>query len=113
MSERNAQAQAQSAGLNCRPFQNEDRLEALKEELDGIEETEAELRSISEHITALEDMLKGAKKPVCCIFLTLCAIIVIHDALESNFLNHFIRNLKKAGVKRKRLVFVPAKITGR
>ncbi|SRR6266550_4845511 len=68
------------------------RLEALKEELDGIEETEEELRTISEHVTALEDILvKGAKKLVCCIFLTLCAIMVIDDALESNFLNRFIR----------------------
>jgi hypothetical protein len=67
------------------------RLEALKEELDGIEETEEELRTISEHFTALEDILKGAKKPVCCISLTLSVIIIDSDALESNFLNRFIR----------------------
>lgn len=40
-------------------------LETLKEELDGIEETEEELRAISKHVTALEDILKGAKKLVC------------------------------------------------
>ena len=53
------------------------RLEALKEELDGIKETEEELHSILAHVTALEDILKGAKKPVCCIFLTLYAIIIM------------------------------------
>ncbi|KAF8071973.1 hypothetical protein FPV67DRAFT_1560692 [Lyophyllum atratum] len=39
------------------------RLEALKEELDGIEETEEELHNISDHVLALENILKGAKKP--------------------------------------------------
>jgi len=34
------------------------RLEALKEELDGIEETEEELRTISEHVLALENILQ-------------------------------------------------------
>jgi hypothetical protein len=45
------------------------RLEALKEELDGIEETEEELHTISNHVLrlALENILKGAKKPVHCI----------------------------------------------
>ena len=38
------------------------RLEALKEELDGIEETEDELCIVLKHITAVEDTLKGAKK---------------------------------------------------
>ncbi|KAF8965485.1 hypothetical protein BDZ97DRAFT_1658993 [Flammula alnicola] len=60
------------------------RLEALKEELDGIEETEEELRTISDHVLALENILKGAKKPV---------------------------YLKKAGVMRKRLIFEHAKVT--
>jgi hypothetical protein len=46
-------------GLNC--------LKALKEELDGIEE----LHTISDHVLALENILKGAKKPVCSIFHTL------------------------------------------
>jgi len=61
------------------------RLEALKEELDGIEETEEELHTISDHVFALENILKGAKKPVRCIFLELCA--TINDAPESDFLN--------------------------
>jgi wobble nucleotide-excising tRNase len=39
-------------------------LAALKDELDGIEETVEELHSISEHVVALENILKGAKKPV-------------------------------------------------
>ena len=47
------------------------RLDALKEELDGIEETEVELHTISEHVLALENILKGAKKPVCVTFLGL------------------------------------------
>lgn len=47
------------------------RLDALKEELDGIEETEVELHTISEHVLALENILKGAKKPVYVTFLGL------------------------------------------
>ena len=54
------------------------RLEALKEELDGIEETEEELLTISEHVATLEDILKGAKKPVSCIFRA----IITDDARE-------------------------------
>ena len=42
--------------------------EALKEELNGIEEMQEELHTISEHVLALEDILKGAKKPVCDLF---------------------------------------------
>jgi hypothetical protein len=45
------------------------RLETLKEELDGIEEMEEELHTISEHVLALESILQGAKKPVCYLFL--------------------------------------------
>lgn len=44
------------------------RLEALTEELDGIQETEEELDIISEHVDALEHILKGAKKPVHYLF---------------------------------------------
>jgi hypothetical protein len=40
------------------------RLAALKDELDGIEETEEELHTISEHVVALENILTSAKKPV-------------------------------------------------
>lgn len=58
------------------------RLDALKGELDGIEETEAEELHISEHFLALENILKDAKKPVCYLFLALCAI-VINDAPEN------------------------------
>jgi hypothetical protein len=64
------------------------RLDALKEELDGIEETEEELH-ISEHFLALENILKGAKKPVCYLFFALCAIV--NDAPESDFFNRCIR----------------------
>ena len=45
------------------------RLEALRAELDDIEETKEELDGISKHILALEKILKGAKKPVRCVFL--------------------------------------------
>lgn len=65
------------------------RLEALKEELDGIEETEEELHTISDHVLALENILKGAKKPVSYIFLALYPII--NDAPESDFLNRCSR----------------------
>ena len=43
-------------------------LEDLKEELDGIEETEEELHTIQEHVLALENILKSAKKPECYLF---------------------------------------------
>lgn len=62
-------------------------LEALQEELDGIEETEEELHTISEHVFALENILKGAKKP------------------KVTFSTVTSEDLKKAGVKRKRLIF--------
>jgi hypothetical protein len=65
------------------------RLEALKEELDGIEETEEELHTISDHVLALENILKGAKKPVRSIFLALYPII--NDAPESDFFNRCSR----------------------
>lgn len=45
------------------------RLDALKEELDGIEETEGEVENITRHVATLEEILRGVKKPVC--FLTL------------------------------------------
>ncbi|KAG6374753.1 hypothetical protein JVT61DRAFT_4129 [Boletus reticuloceps] len=70
------------------------RLEALKVELEGVEETEEELHSISEHVLALENILKGAKKPR-----------VTFSTITSD-------DLKKAGVMRKRLMFDDAKITG-
>lgn len=66
------------------------RLDALKAELDGIEETEEEMLAISEHVLELENILRGAKKPVCCIFLAFCAS-VIDDAPESNLLYCHIR----------------------
>ncbi|KAF5367351.1 hypothetical protein D9615_010293 [Tricholomella constricta] len=68
------------------------RLEALKKEVDGIEATEDELHAISEHVLALENILKGAKKPR-----------VTSSTVTSE-------DLKKAGVTRKRLVFEPAKV---
>jgi len=69
------------------------RLESLKEELYGIEETEEELQTITDHVLALENILKGAKKPR-----------VTFSTLASE-------DLKKAGVTRKRLAFVPTKVT--
>jgi len=62
-------------------------LGALKEELDGIEETEEELHTISEHVLALENILKSAKKPVC----YLVPAWAINNAPESDFLNRYIR----------------------
>lgn len=38
---------------------------ALKKELAGIEETEVEVEAMMEHVSALEGILRGAKKPVC------------------------------------------------
>ncbi|KAG6853041.1 hypothetical protein C0991_007297 [Blastosporella zonata] len=57
------------------------RLAALKEELDGIEETEDELNSISEHVLGLENILKSQFK-----------------------------TSRRLGVERRRLIFEPAKV---
>lgn len=46
------------------------RLDVLKSELDGIQETKEELDSITKHVSALEDILRGAKKPVRSVDLT-------------------------------------------
>jgi hypothetical protein len=40
------------------------RLNTLKEELVGIQEAEAEMNSISEHVRALDAILRNAKKQV-------------------------------------------------
>ncbi|KAI9442459.1 hypothetical protein H4582DRAFT_1283321 [Lactarius indigo] len=69
------------------------RLDALKEELDGIEETEEEVRAALEHVHKLEDIIKGAKK------------------LRVSFSDVSSEDLEKAGVKGERLVFTAAKIT--
>ena len=47
------------------------RLQVLKEELAGIEETEEEVEALMAHVTALEGILRGAKKPVC-VFKLVC-----------------------------------------
>ncbi|KAG9309681.1 hypothetical protein JVU11DRAFT_10353 [Chiua virens] len=70
--------------LNC--------LESLKEELDGIEETRAEITEIWEHVRVLEAILQGAKKPR----MTFSAIK--HE------------DLKNAGIERKRLYFERVKL---
>ncbi|KAL4251082.1 hypothetical protein ABKN59_005641 [Abortiporus biennis] len=68
-------------------------LDALKTELDGIEETEEELASISKHVLAVEEILRGAKKP------------------RVTFSTVKPEDLKRGGVVRKRLVFDPKKVT--
>ena len=40
------------------------RVQALKEELAGIEETEGEMEALMTHVNSLEEILRGAKKPV-------------------------------------------------
>lgn len=42
------------------------RVSVLKEELAGIEETEVEVEAMMQHVSALEEILRGAKKPVRC-----------------------------------------------
>jgi hypothetical protein len=64
------------------------RLDALREELERIEETEEEMQSISDHVLALENILRGAKKPVCIKLLLLWA--VVDDAPESDILERYI-----------------------
>ena len=40
-------------------------LVSIKEELDGIQETEGEMEAVMKHVQALEKILENAKKPVC------------------------------------------------
>ena len=60
-------------------------LDALKAELDGIQETEEDLDGISKHVLALEDILKGAKKSVRPI--SIAAWPITNDIAESDFLD--------------------------
>ncbi|KAF9811062.1 hypothetical protein IEO21_06691 [Rhodonia placenta] len=69
------------------------RLDVLKSELDGIQETKEELDSITKHVSALEDILRGAKKP------------------RLSFSTVTSEDLQSAGVVRKRLIFKPEKVT--
>jgi hypothetical protein len=45
------------------------RIQALKEELEGIEETSETMQVIMEHIEALDEILANAKKPVRALLL--------------------------------------------
>lgn len=69
------------------------RLDVLKSELDGIQETEEELDSITKHVSALEDILRGAKKP------------------RLSFSTVTSEDLQSAGIVRKRPIFKPEKVT--
>ena len=40
------------------------RVQALREELAGIEETESEMEALMTHVNSLEEILRSAKKPV-------------------------------------------------
>jgi hypothetical protein len=40
------------------------RVQALREELAGIEETECEMDALMTHVNSLEEILRSAKKPV-------------------------------------------------
>lgn len=42
--------------------------DALMEELEDVQETEGELEEVGVHLRALEEILAGAKKPVCINF---------------------------------------------
>ena len=65
------------------------RLDTLKRELDDMEYAEDDMLARSEHVLEeLEDILRGAKKPVCCILLAFCAS-VIDDAPETNILYRY------------------------
>ncbi|PPQ81593.1 hypothetical protein CVT25_013390 [Psilocybe cyanescens] len=67
-------------------------LEALKDALDGIQETEMELKSIPRHDPVLEDILKGVKTP------------------RMNFSTVISEDLNRAGVVGKCLMFEPVKV---
>ncbi|EED77110.1 predicted protein [Postia placenta Mad-698-R] len=69
------------------------RLDVLKSELDGIQETQAELDSITKHVSALEVILRGAKKS------------------RLSFSTVTPEDLQSAGIVRKRLIFRPEKVT--
>ncbi|KIJ42161.1 hypothetical protein M422DRAFT_60388 [Sphaerobolus stellatus SS14] len=84
------------------------RLEALKEELDGIEETEEELQTISDHVLALETILKGAKNQY--VPYSSRDVLLLIMLQRVTFSTVTSEDLKKAGVTRKPLYFDPAKV---
>ncbi|KAF8556144.1 hypothetical protein OG21DRAFT_1495807, partial [Imleria badia] len=75
--------------LNC--------LKALQEDLDGIEETEEDLKLhiISDHVLMLKNILKGAKK--------------VPESVPFKMVTE--EDLEKVGVTRKQLDFEPVKVT--
>jgi hypothetical protein len=62
-------------------------LASLKEELDGIQETEVEMESVMEHVHALQKILESAKKPVCTTF-TLAKPSSYYLVVATQLFNH-------------------------
>lgn len=65
----------------------------FKAELEGIEDNEGELKNISSHVSALECILRGGKRP------------------RLNFSDVKFQDLEKVGVRRKLLAFDDSKVT--
>ena len=61
------------------------RLNSLKAELNGIQETDEEMDTILKHVLPLEGILRGAKKQVCSILIVFYT--TINDAAENDFLD--------------------------
>jgi hypothetical protein len=84
-------------------------VQALREELAGIEETEGEMEALMNHVNCLEESLCSVKKPVRG-FLVMCHRQTVADASADqriSFSSVSRGDLLNLGVARQRLVFLP------
>jgi hypothetical protein len=76
---------------------------SLKEELAGIQETEAEMEAVMEHVHALQKILESAKKPkkqVCKLFSPSAISME-----RINFSSLSKKDLSNLGISKKKLIF--------
>ena len=86
------------------------RVQALKEELAGIEETEGEMEALMTHVNSLEEILRSAKKPVRGFLLVMGREGIVANApvdQRISFSSVSREDLLNIGVSRQRLVFLP------
>jgi hypothetical protein len=90
------------------------RVQALREELSGIEEMEGEMEALMTHVNDLEEIFHSAKKPVCGFLFVTCRRRIVADASADQriiFSSVSRRDLLNLGVARQRLVFLPECVT--
>lgn len=90
------------------------RVQALREELAGIEETEGEMEALVTHVNSLEEILRSAKKPVRAFLLVTGRGRIVANASADqriSFSSVSRVDLLNLGVARQRLVFLPECVT--